>query len=66
MHICPQEIMAFMMAYDMLKPYVGIVKIWCQSCFNGTHKSCEDHSHGVDCDVDVEENFCEHVIDERL
>jgi hypothetical protein len=43
MHICPQEIIAFMTAYDFLKPYVGFVCVWCEQCLDGTHKNCEDH-----------------------
>lgn len=45
MHICPQEIMQFLQAYEMLKPYTFLVKSFCESCFNGTHKNCEDHAH---------------------
>lgn len=44
MHICPQEIMAVMQAVELIRPAIGIVKFWCESCFNGTHKSCEDHA----------------------
>ncbi|QDJ96447.1 hypothetical protein Xoosp13_261 [Xanthomonas phage Xoo-sp13] len=43
MHICPQEIMAVVGAIDILRPTLWMVKHWCESCFNGTHKSCEDH-----------------------
>lgn len=42
-HICPQEIMAFLMAWDSLKGLTPMVGIWCKSCLDGTHKSCEDH-----------------------
>ncbi len=44
MHICPQEIMAVMQAFEILRPTIGMVKYWCESCFNGTHKSCEEHA----------------------
>ncbi len=47
MHICPQEIMAVMQAVELIRPAIGIVKFWCESCFNGTHKSCEDHAADV-------------------
>ena len=44
MHICPQEIMAAATAIGALK-YIGpMIKHWCQSCVDGTHKSCEDHT----------------------
>jgi len=47
MHICPQEVMAVIQAIDLIRPTIGIVKFWCESCFNGTHKSCEDHAADV-------------------
>lgn len=47
MHICPQEIMAVIGALDALRPALSMVKFWCESCFNGTHKSCEDHAADV-------------------
>lgn len=47
MHICPQEIMAVMQAVEILRPAIGILQLWCQSCFDGTHKSCADHAEAV-------------------
>lgn len=47
MHICPQEIMAVMHTVEVLKPALSLVKLWCESCVNGTHKSCEDHAADV-------------------
>lgn len=44
MHICPQEIMAAMTAVTALRPALRLVKYWCASCFDGTHKSCDDHA----------------------
>lgn len=44
MHICPQEIMMIIGAIDTLRPGLGLIKHWCKSCVNGTHKSCEDHA----------------------
>jgi hypothetical protein len=39
--------MAVIQAIDLIRPTIGIVKFWCESCFNGTHKSCEDHAADV-------------------
>lgn len=47
MHICPQEIMAVLGIVEHARPLMGLVKMWCESCFNGTHKSCEDHAADV-------------------
>lgn len=44
MHICPQEIIGFMMAFESLKPAIGMVGYWCKACVDGLHKSCEDHA----------------------
>lgn len=30
-------------AVGLLKTAAPMLKHWCESCFNGTHKSCEDH-----------------------
>ncbi|WAX21683.1 hypothetical protein [Stenotrophomonas phage RAS14] len=47
MHICPQEIMAVVGLVEHARPLMGLVKMWCESCFNGTHKNCEDHAADV-------------------
>lgn len=47
MHICPQEIMAVVGAFDMLRPALVIAKMWCEACFSGVHKSCDDHRKAV-------------------
>ena len=44
MHICPQEIVQIIQVCESLRPLMGAVKFWCESCFNGTHKSCDDHA----------------------
>lgn len=44
MHICPQEIMAVFSLIEQTRPLIGMVKHWCELCFNGTHKSCDDHA----------------------
>lgn len=44
MHICPQEVMAALAFIGAAKPAYGVIKHWCVSCYNGTHKSCDDHA----------------------
>lgn len=44
MHICPQEIIAMLQACQALTPYTGLVKLWCEQCVSGEHKTCEDHA----------------------
>lgn len=43
MHICPQEVMLVLGAVGLLKTSAPLIKHWCESCLNGTHKSCEEH-----------------------
>jgi hypothetical protein len=45
MHICPQELMMVIGAVEHLRPAMWFVKQWCQSCYDGTHKSCADHEN---------------------
>lgn len=47
MHICPQEVIAVIQSVEYAKPLLSMVKYWCMSCFDGTHKSCEDHAADV-------------------
>lgn len=44
MHICPQEVMMVFHSIEMVRPLLPLVKMWCASCFDGTHKSCDDHA----------------------
>lgn len=48
MHICPQEIMAIVGAVDILRPALIIARAWCEACYTGAHKSCEDHKKAVE------------------
>lgn len=39
--------MAVIGAIDMLRPALIIAKVWCEACFSGVHKSCDDHRKAV-------------------
>lgn len=36
--------MAVAGAIEIMRPALLIAKVWCEACFTGVHKNCEDHA----------------------